>query len=97
MNLLQAVAALIEEEGKGTIDSLMADLPDYSRKQITRALSNAAADGRIHRIGWVNHGRHQRMGVFAPGPAECRERADKPRSAFFPQCANSVFALGGLA
>lgn len=47
-SLMKRVAALVDEAGEGSRDTLLAQCPGYTAEQIKRALNNAAQNGLIY-------------------------------------------------
>ena len=90
MSATRQAAALIEELGAGTVDDILPDMGGLTRKQVLRALCNAATLDLIE-----CDGKKQRAGVH--GGVPCTYRAKKapvqrPRAASVWQYAQQAGA-----
>jgi predicted enzyme involved in methoxymalonyl-ACP biosynthesis len=73
MSAIQTVTALIEEIGAGTVDDILADMEGYTRRQVIKALDNAAYAGLITCDGYAG----ARKGPGARGSLPATYRAIK--------------------
>ena len=96
MSLIQAVTALIEEAGQGTVDTLLPDLPGYTRKQVMSALQNAQSNRLIHLIGKAGAaaGRANQLATYGPGPKPGTAQMSEYRNGWKHGRVASVWDLG---
>jgi predicted transcriptional regulator len=88
LSLPSQVAAILHEIGEGTIDDLQERLPNYSRKQLSRALSNGNERGLVWCI-------KQERGGKGGRPPGVWSTSYEPRMKTTP--ARLVFDLGSTA
>jgi hypothetical protein len=62
LSLIQTVVNLLKERGCGTVDDLHPLLPEFTREQVLRALSNA------RQAGWLSCDGHQPRKADSPHP-----------------------------
>jgi hypothetical protein len=97
MNLMQLVVSIVEEDGSGTADTVLAQCPPgCTRRQVIAALQNARSTGLLTTAGYagVPGGDGAKLAVYVPAP----ELPDTPPpyEPRFPRVA-SVFDLGAAA
>lgn len=73
MSLTHDVCFLIRKKGSATVDSLLSELPGYTRSQVMNAMKNARTLGLIHTLNWANRngknvGQGRAPSAYYPGP-----------------------------
>lgn len=88
MSAIQIVTALIEELGSGTVDDLMPEMEGYTRRQIIKALGNAAYEGHISCDGYAG----SRKGPGGVGAKPATYRAIRKQTSARPAASVWQFA-----